>query len=84
VGPPKQHGIVKHGWEVGLARNPHSVMILPQVHLRNGFRNGTTDLEAQGLSARVTPSTLDVEEGTPGDPADGFLGGSDRRDCFES
>jgi hypothetical protein len=34
--PPKQHGTVDTGGRLG-PEDPHSVMILPQVHLRNGF-----------------------------------------------
>ena len=34
TGPPKQHGRIDKGWRRG-PEDPHSVMILPQVHLRN-------------------------------------------------
>ncbi|PWY61552.1 hypothetical protein BO70DRAFT_409253, partial [Aspergillus heteromorphus CBS 117.55] len=33
AGPPKQHGTVDTGGRLG-PKDPHSVMILPQVHLR--------------------------------------------------
>ena len=34
TGPPKQHGRIDKGWRWG-PEDPHSIMILPQVHLRN-------------------------------------------------
>jgi hypothetical protein len=34
TGPPKQHGNYTKGWRSGL-EDPNSLMILPQVHLRN-------------------------------------------------
>lgn len=30
----RSNAVRKHGWEVGTPKGPHSVMILPQVHLR--------------------------------------------------
>jgi hypothetical protein len=34
TGPPKQHGNLGKGWRWG-PEDPNSIMILPQVHLRN-------------------------------------------------
>jgi hypothetical protein len=34
TGPPKQHGRIDKGWRWG-PEDPNSIMILPQVHLRN-------------------------------------------------
>ena len=36
TGPPKQHGKIDKGWRWG-PEDPNSIMILPQVHLRNGL-----------------------------------------------
>jgi hypothetical protein len=38
TGPPKQHEFSKHGVGRSGLEDPNSLMILPQVHLRNVFR----------------------------------------------